>query len=152
MTRLSIVHATFLWLILSLSVYPAVAMDLESASSSAREWVECIDSERYEKCWHTAAPFFTERVSVDEWIASVSAARGHLGTVEQRTVQAAELKRSLPDAPDGEYAIIRFRTIVEGGRELIETVTMMRVHASWKASGYFIRPTTRDSSRGSSLK
>jgi hypothetical protein len=48
--------------------------------------------------------------------------------------------QSLPDAPDGEYVVIQFKTSFEYKNTAIETVTpMLDNDGIWRVSGYYIR-------------
>ena len=67
-------------------------------------------------------------------------AREPLGKVESRKLVNAQLARTLPGAPDGEYMVLRYETVFEKKKEAFETVTPMKEKdGSWKIAGYFIQ-------------
>jgi hypothetical protein len=50
-----------------------------------------------------------------------------------------DFEKALPGVPDGQYAIIHFKTTFEKKADATESVTMMMDGGSWKGAGYFIR-------------
>ena len=71
---------------------------------------------------------------------ALTIARGPLGAVQERTLQAAHPATELPGAPDGEYVVFEFQTRFERKRAAIETVSPMRDRdGQWRVSGYYIR-------------
>jgi serine/threonine-protein kinase len=46
---------------------------------------------------------------------------------------------SLPGAPDGHYAVLRFSTVFTHKRQATETVVMAQEPSGWRTDGYFIR-------------
>ena len=47
--------------------------------------------------------------------------------------------QSLPNAPEGDYRIIKFHTDFAENPDSVETVVMQKDGSAWKVVGYFIR-------------
>ena len=118
----------------------AYAGSQESAAiEAADEWLALVDAGEFETSWERTASLFQDAVSASEWEASVTAARRPFGAFVSREVLSAELRTSLPGAPDGEYVVIQYRAAYENKQAAVETVTPMRDGGEWKVSGYYIK-------------
>ena len=111
----------------------------DAAVVAAKEWLAVVDSKEYKKSWHEAAPFFKEHVKEKQWEEQISTVRGLLGKAESREFIDAQFTTTLPGAPQGEYAVIRFKTNFSGKPNSVETITPMMANGSWRVSGYFIK-------------
>ena len=121
---------------------PAFANDAaeKRALKASDEWLKLSDSGRYSESWETAAEFFRNAISREQWNASLSAVRKPLGKVIKRTVKSKQYATSLPGAPDGEYVVIQYETSFEKKKSSIETVTpMLEKDGKWRVSGYYIK-------------
>lgn len=112
--------------------------DGQKATDAARSWLVLIDNGRYADSWTGASALFKQRVSQEQWVGMVKPIRESFGATVSRTPEGAEMKTSLPGAPDGRYAIVRFKAKFAKKAEATETVTMMLDGNAWKAAGYFI--------------
>ena len=66
--------------------------------------------------------------------------RTPLGAFEQRAVVSTRFEKSFGGAPDGEYAIVVFRTSFANRTDAEETVTLEReADGMWRVVGYAIR-------------
>jgi hypothetical protein len=116
----------------------------EAAEKRALEasdmWLKLSDSGRYSESWETAAEFFRNAISKEQWNQSLNAVRKPLGKVIKRSVKSKQYATSLPGAPDGEYVVIQYETSFEKKKSSIETVTPMREKdGKWRVSGYYIK-------------
>lgn len=112
----------------------------KKAVSAARDWLALIDRGKYGESWETAALFFKNAVTQEQWKQSLEGVRKPLGKVIQRKVKSKQHAKSLPGAPDGDYVIVQFETSFENKRAAIETVTpMLDKDGVWKVSGYYIK-------------
>ncbi len=76
----------------------------------------------------------------DQWIKSIAAVRGPLGTLKIRTLQSAKPTKALPGAPDGEYVVLQYGTSFANKQSAVETITpMLESDGRWRVSGYYIR-------------
>lgn len=110
------------------------------AQAAARTWLALVDNGKYGESWLTAATFFRNAVTKDQWTQQVSAVREPLGAVVERKLKSSSYTTSLPGAPDGEYVVIQFATSFANKKAAVETITPMRdKDGTWHVSGYFIR-------------
>jgi hypothetical protein len=60
--------------------------------------------------------------------------------MQRRTLHEAAFARVIPGLPDGDYALLRFRTLFSGKPDAEESVTLERDAAgAWQVVGYVIR-------------
>ncbi|HRC72186.1 MAG TPA: DUF4019 domain-containing protein [Candidatus Competibacter sp.] len=110
------------------------------AQEAAKAWLALVDAEQYGESWDQAATLFRGGVSKADWEKAVKPIRSQLGTLKSRTLKSADLTRSLPGAPDGEYVVVQFDARFENKTAALETVTSMRdKDGSWRVAGYYIR-------------
>ncbi|MEW5818872.1 MAG: DUF4019 domain-containing protein [Cyanobacteriota bacterium] len=110
------------------------------AKNAALSWLAEVDSGKYAESWDTAAKYFKNSITKQQWVQSISAARKPLGKVLSRKLKSASYQTSLPGAPDGEYVVIQFNTSFEHKKTAIETITpMLDSDKKWHVSGYFIK-------------
>ena len=119
----------------------AVEPEKEKAAVSAAEtWVSLVDGGKYAESWKEAAEYFRNAVKQEQWEQAVQAVRKPLGKLVTRKMKTATYKTSLPGAPDGEYVVIEFETVLENKKAAVETVTpMMDKDGKWRVSGYFVK-------------
>ena len=83
---------------------------------------------------------FKSALPRDRWADSLHKARDPLGALAQRTVLSTTFATSFPGAPDGNYAIVLFRTSFAKKTDATETVTLEReADGAWRVVGYVIR-------------
>lgn len=111
-----------------------------AAIAAAEQWLSTVDAGQYAASWQTAAAYFRQAVTQDQWVQSLQAVRQPLGERVSRQVQSATYQTALPGAPDGEYVVIQFMTVFTHQQQTIETVTPMKdADGAWRVSGYYIR-------------
>ncbi len=114
--------------------------EIKAATAGAERWAAQLDQNQYETTWASSAQIFKSAVPQAQWSQVISGVRVPLGKVLERRLQTAELKTSLPGAPDGRYVVIQFQTRFENKKEAIETIVpMLEKDGQWRVSGYFIR-------------
>lgn len=115
--------------------------NLKAATYAAQEWLALVDSGRYAESWESAATFFQQKVSKQDWEGTMATGRAPFGKLLSRQFKSANYETSLPGAPAGKYFVIQFRTRFANSPTLIETVTpMQEPNGQWRVSGYYIRP------------
>ena len=118
----------------------AAPSEIKAATAGAERWAAQLDQSQYETTWASAAQIFKSAVTQAQWSQVISSVREPLGKVLERRLQTAELKTSLPGAPDGHYVVIQFQTRFENKKEAVETIVpMLEKDGQWRVSGYFIR-------------
>jgi uncharacterized protein DUF4019 len=108
--------------------------------ASAGAWLTLVDSGDYEKSWNLAASLFKDKLSKDQWVQSLNAARKPLGKLISRTSTSTTYTTSLPGVPDGKYVVIQYNTSFEHKKSAVEMVTpMLDKDGKWRVAGYFIK-------------
>lgn len=112
------------------------------ATAATQAWLTIVDEGRYDESWSAAAPAFQQAITKPAWSQALTQARGPFEPFGARTLLAARYLEALPNAPPGPYVVIQYQTKVGGGREVIETVSLVRTGpGTWMVGGYFIKPT-----------
>ena len=112
----------------------------EMAITAAQAWLTLVDSADYSGSWKEASAYFRGTVTPENWENSMEAFRRPLGKVITREVMRAEESASLPGAPAGTYAVVRFISSFEKKHSAVETVTFMLDNdGKWRAVRYFIK-------------
>ncbi len=134
------------WLVMAIALTCASdairAQDVETkaAQMSAETWLSLVDHESYAESWTAAASGFKNAVSQERWEALVSAARGPLGILKERSLRKATTTKTVPGAPDGEYVVFQFGTSFEHKAAAIEIVTAVKdTDGTWHVGGYFMK-------------
>jgi Protein of unknown function (DUF4019) len=109
------------------------------AQRQSREWLALTDRGDGAGSWAAAGLKFREAITAERWSESLSAVRTPRGPVVQRAVVATRFEKSFPGAPEGDYAIVQFRTafakLVEGGETL---VLEHEPDGVWRVVGYSV--------------
>lgn len=109
------------------------------ALDAAERWLVLADADDGAASWRQASSSFQATLPKAAWSKALSQARQPLGAVKSRKLLSLEFTNSLPGAPDGEYAVIRYRTQFENREQAVETLVPMRERDGWKVSGYFVK-------------
>ena len=129
-------------LIILLSWIPALANETEEkkAVEVSNNWLILIDGSGYAESWKTAAAFFKNAISKEQWEQSLNIVRKPLGKAIKRSIKSKQYTTSLPGAPDGEYVVIQFKASFENKKSAVETITpMLDKDGKWRVSGYFMK-------------
>lgn len=106
----------------------------------ARAWLTDTDRSDAAQSWNKAGKQFRGAITVDRWTESLKQVRLPLGAASQRAMLATEFRKNFPGAPDGEYAIVVFRTTFANKADARETVTLEHEpDGVWRVIGYLIR-------------
>ncbi len=127
--------AIFLTAAMALAAAPA----RDEAQQSGEAWLTLIDNGMYAESWKDASAYFRSRVPEKQWVEMVKGVRAPLGKLVSRKQQGITFTKSLPGAPDGDYAVIVFQTSYANKASAVETLTLMADGNKWRAAGYFIR-------------
>jgi Protein of unknown function (DUF4019) len=111
----------------------------KAALTSAIAWLTLADGGKYSETWDQAATYFKDRLTKDQWIASLKGGRTPLGKVLSRKLKSKMYTKSLPGVPDGEYVVIMYDTQFENKKSAVETITpMLDKDGKWRVAGYLI--------------
>jgi hypothetical protein len=111
----------------------------EQAASSGVAWLKLIDNRKYAASWEEASAYFRSRVPEKTWVSMVQGVRTPLGSLVSRSQPSVTFAKTLPGAPDGNYALMQFQTSFQQKASAVETLTMMADGEQWRVAGYFIK-------------
>lgn len=107
---------------------------------AARDWLALSDRGDASASWSAAAKLFQNAITVERWAEGFKKVRSPLGPVAERTMLSTQFTKSFQGAPDGDYALLVFRTNFANKTDARETVTLQReADGNWRVVGYFIR-------------
>ncbi len=134
----------FLFALLAVAAFaalPARAQDPRATELQrvAREWLALADKLDGAATWDHAGAKFKAALTKDRWTQALNEARGPFGPVVQRAMLTTRFTKSVPGQPDGEYALLQFRTSFVKKDSARETVTLERSDGKWRVVGYFIQ-------------
>jgi hypothetical protein len=109
------------------------------AGPSGEAWVKLIDGGKYAETWREASSYFRSRVPEQQWVGVVQGVRGPLGALVTRKQKSITFAKTLPGAPDGNYAVMVYETSFQNKASAVETLTVMADGEKWRVAGYFIR-------------
>jgi uncharacterized protein DUF4019 len=110
-----------------------------AAQKAARDWLAITDNADALASWNAAGAKFKEAMSVKQWDTSLKQARAPFGALGQRAALSTSFSRKLDGAPEGDYALIQFRTTFANKIDSRETVTLERdADGAWLVIGYVI--------------
>ncbi len=117
----------------------AAAPTESEARSSAEAWLALVDHHQYDESWAEAGSAFRSQVSQDKWVDMAKQVRTPLGPVVSRSLLKATITKTLPGLPDGDYAVVQFRSAFKNKASAVETVTLAFEDGKLRAIGYFIK-------------
>jgi hypothetical protein len=120
----------------------ALAQDAKTSEvqAAARDWIALVDKNDYQASWRAAGTKFQANITAERWTRAVRRVRGPIGTVVQRTAARTTFTHHFPGAPEGDYALVLFRTSFAVKGDSQETVTLEHEpDGKWRVIGYTIR-------------
>ena len=121
---------------------PAFAQDPRAtiAQKEARSWLELTDRGDALGSWKAAGKQFQNAITAERWGDSLKQVRPPLGALAERAVLSTQFTKSFPGAPDGDYALLVYRSSFANKTDIRETVTLEHeADGAWRVIGYFIR-------------
>lgn len=133
-------------LALLLLAVPAVAQDTDEAVVAAGTWLTLIDSAQYDESWNASSDMLKEQVTAAEWQEALAGVKMQLEAftgepvdLSQRDLVLAERLEDMPQLPEGEYVMVRYRT-AQAAHAFAEVVTLRDDAGEWRVVGYFVAP------------
>jgi hypothetical protein len=106
---------------------------------AARDWLALADRGDANASWNAAGKQFQNAITVERWAEGFKTVRLPLGGIVGRTMLSTEFTKTFAGAPDGDYAIVVFRTNFANKTDGGETVTLQRESdGNWRVIGYSI--------------
>jgi hypothetical protein len=113
----------------------------KAAQAAAEKWLALVDADNISESWKQAASAFKEQMTAERWESAVKSVHSQTGKLLSRKFRTAEYTTSLPNAPAGDYVILRYDTSYENLKTATETVVPMKEKdGAWRVSGYLVRP------------
>jgi len=123
-------------------VTAAAAQDPASslAQAAARDWLALTDAGNGGASWDAAGKLFQGAIKRERWTEALGSVRNPIGALARRSLLSTKFTSSFPGAPDGEYAIVVYRSSFANKADARETVTVAReADGQWRVVGYFIK-------------
>jgi hypothetical protein len=121
---------------------PLAAQDPRASlvQETARAWLADTDRGDAAQSWKNAGKQFHDAITVERWAESLQRVRLPLGALSQRAQIGTQFHKNIPGAPDGEYAVVLFRTTFAKKLNSRETVTLEHEpDGAWRVIGYLIQ-------------
>ncbi len=110
------------------------------AQNEARSWLELTDRGDAPASWRASGKQFQNAITAEKWADSLKQVRPPLGALVERTMLSTQFTKSFPGAPDGDYALLVFRSSFAKKTDSRETVTLEHeADGAWRVIGYFIQ-------------
>lgn len=111
----------------------------KQALQAAESWLSLIEKSKFSKSWDACSPFFQENFPKETWTRTMDSTFSILGKVEKRELFQSNFYTELPNAPEGEYVIIQFKTkFKKRDEQVTETIIPKKVGDEWKVVSYFV--------------
>lgn len=121
---------------------PVRAQDPQAiaAQKAAREFMALTDRGDAAGSWAKAGAQFQRTISAQAWADALKGARPPLGEMIRRTLETSQFSHSFPNMPQGDYALLLFRSSFTNKTDALERVTLERQSdGNWHVIGYFIQ-------------
>lgn len=132
-------------LFLLCSILMATVLSADDASEKAAQvgadsWLALVDAAKYGDSWEQASGMFKGAVTKDQWTEQAGQVRGQLGKLKSRKLRDSHYTEEIPNAPAGKYVILQYDAVFETGPVIETAILMQEKDASWRVSGYFVKP------------
>ena len=109
----------------------------DEASAAGQKWLSLLDEQKYEESWTQAGTTFRQEVMKDQWVDGLKQQRRPMGSLVARTASRVDFAKTLRGAPDGEYAIIHYKSELQN-RTITERLTLVKEDGKWQVAAYAI--------------
>lgn len=132
--------ALLLLLFCTSAIYAEESNILDKVGSSARSWLELIDSGAYQESWENSSSLFKAKMPESKWIKSITAIRTPHGAIKARYIATAASTKTLTGFPEGEYVVLQFYTTFVKKGLALETITLAKNQdETWQVLEYSIK-------------
>lgn len=127
-------------LLLAAPAQAAAKDEAQAAQKAALAWLELVDRGDYKASWHESGAFFQGAMAAEKWSQLISGVRKPLGKALSRKLASAEVRQTMPGAPDGKYFLLLFKASFANKKTAEERVTLIHEpKRGWRVVGYFIK-------------
>lgn len=113
--------------------------EIRAAAEAGLAWLELVDAKEFEESWVTGSSALQTSASPQVLKSMISDGREPFRPLGVRTLVSAQELSNPPNAPPGEYVMLRYRTEASGDRTITETVVPRWEGDAWRVAGYFIQ-------------
>ncbi|MBN1393856.1 MAG: DUF4019 domain-containing protein [Pirellulales bacterium] len=107
------------------------------AVEAAENWLDLIDRGQYSRGWETASQRLNALTGRRDFIEELNDTRRPLGKNVSRKMLPPRYTRSIENAPDGQYVVIRYNAVFSKKPAVVEEVTLMlNGDNKWRVLGY----------------
>jgi len=141
-SRRALLRAALVPVAVALAPARVFAQDPRSTAvaAAARDWLALVDRGDTAGAYKAAGAKFRSTMASEAWGNALNSQRAPRGKLLQRSLAQTSFKAGLPGAPEGEYAVLLFRTSFEKAPDAGESLTLERDRDGvWRVVGYFIR-------------
>jgi hypothetical protein len=132
--------AAFALLALAAGPAPAQSAQTSVVQKAARDWLAIADANNADKAWQQSGAQFRKAITVERFAEGLAKERAPRGALVQRSVTATQFDRTFRKLPEGDYALVTFRTAYAKQATAAELVTLERESDGvWRVIGYVIR-------------
>lgn len=110
----------------------------DEASTAGEKWLSLLDNQKYEESWKQAGTMFRSEVTQEQWVDSLQRFRDPLGAMVSRAPSRVDFAKTLRGAPDGDYAIIHYKTNFKTKDAVTERLTLVKEDGKWQMAAYAI--------------
>jgi hypothetical protein len=108
--------------------------------SAARDWLVLADKGDGGATWDAAGAQFRKAIARDRWSEALKSVREPFGAMTQRSMFSTVFRKTIPGAPEGEYALVVYRTAFAKRDDTRETVTLEHESdGAWRVVGYGVQ-------------
>ncbi len=125
-----------------MAALPSLAQDprASEAQAAALAWLSLTDANEAQASYDAAGTKFRNAIPTGRWSEGLAKLRGPLGATQTRTLHQVSFARVIPGLPDGDYALLRYRTVFAAKPDAEESVTLEHeAGGTWQVVGYVIR-------------
>ena len=116
---------------------PTTAMT-PTPDDRAKQWLTLVDDANYGDSYKQMGALATGKITADAWTQKLKGAREPLGAMSSRDIKDIKLSKTLPGAPDGQYAIVQYNSAFAHKAAAVETVILSSGKDGWSVVSYFI--------------
>ena len=139
------IHVVALLAVAVMLVYPSLSKKIDpqiltAGTEAAEDFLQLIDSEKYEQGWESSSALMREKIFLEVWNQQIPAMRNKVGALSNRKQDSSSLSDWAEGAPDGQYLTFKYASSFEKKAEAIETIILvLEEDGRWRVAGYFIK-------------
>jgi hypothetical protein len=116
----------------------AVDLDAEAkAKATVDAWLPFVDADDVERSWASAAEMMKRSMPKTAWSGALRTIRSRTGKLMSRSLFSMTATAALPNAPQGKYVMVQFRSrFPNADRAVEEVIAALCDDGKWRVAGY----------------